>query len=114
MNGYHKFKGEKYIIEQFSPKTANICLTTPYYEGFVKEELQKEIKGVLKPIIDKFDILDKDYIIFIDATENINKEAKHNDTKIEIWLKFKKDMKFKEKIKFITENVISFLQNIIP
>lgn len=104
MNGYHKLQGENYLIEQYTPLTANICLRKPYEEGFVKEDLHREIKGVLRPILANSDVFEKEYLIYIYNPEKIVETSeKHNDTKIEIYFKFKNELKFKQKVSIINE-----------
>ena len=109
--GVKHYKGNNYLIEQYTPNTACISLKKPFVEDFSGEDLRRKIRALLKPILEEIEIIDKHTLIFIDYSTDFipNKSYKHNDIKIEIHLKFLHNIKFKEKTSIINK----FIQKII-
>lgn len=103
--GFKHYKGENYLIEQYLPNTACILLNKPFVEDLSSDVLKKEIRGVLRPILEEIDVVDNNNLIYIDQTTEYihNKCHKHNDIKIQIHLKFLSDIKFKEKVSIINK-----------
>ena len=107
-------KTQEYQIEQYDENIASILIRKPYSKEFDDNQFKCQILAVLKPILANSEVLAKDYIVLVDSTTNVfKKEYSHYDTKVEIYLKFKKKIPFKEKVQYLEENVINFIISII-
>ena len=109
--GVKHYKGDNYLIEQYTPNTACISFKKPFVEDFSGDALKKQIKTLLRPILEENEVIDNYALIFIDYSTDFipNKCYKHNDIKIQIHLKFLHNIKFKEKTSIINK----FIQKII-
>jgi hypothetical protein len=105
------YKGDNYLIEQYTENVACISLYKPFVEDFSADMFKREFKALLKPILAEYDMIDNNYLLYVDySTEFMrNKSYKHNDIKIQIHLKFLHNIKFKEKLSIINK----FIQKII-
>lgn len=81
-------------------------------EGFIKKEFEKEIRAILKPFLGN-SYLDDTVLIYTDVSTQLVEGRKHNDIKIEIYLKFHSGIKFKDKVQFLEESIIHSLINFI-
>lgn len=105
---HHKTKD--YLIEQYDENIASILTKKPYDKEFDDNQFKCQILAVLKPILANSEVLAKDCIVLVDSTNNVTKkEYSHYDTKVEIYLKFKNKIPFKEKVAYLEENVINFI-----
>lgn len=109
--GVKHYKGDNYLIEQYTPNTACISFKKPFVDDFSGDVLKKQIKALLRPILEENEVIDNYALIFIDYSTDFipNKCYKHNDIKIQIHLKFLHNIKFKEKTSIINK----FIQKII-
>ena len=112
--GVKHYKTAEYTIEQYNEETAVILLTKPFDKEFDANAFKCQISAVLKPILANSDDIDTNHLIFIESTKNIleDREYKHNKTRIEIYLKFLKKLKFKEKVHIIENLIIPDLLNV--
>lgn len=107
--GIKHYKGENYLIEQYTPNTACILIQKPFVEDFIIKDFETKIKAVLKPILEESETLDNNILIYVDMSTKLAKERKHNDIKIQIYFKFNKALKFKEKVKELESVIIPYI-----
>lgn len=107
------YKTKAYTIEQYDENIASILMRKPYDKEFDVNQFKRQILALLMPILRDSEELSTDCIVLVDSTANvINKDYTHNDTRVEIYLKFLKQLPFKEKVKYIENNLINFILNI--
>lgn len=112
--GVKHYKTDGYLIEQYNENTAVILLEKPFDKEFNTNTFKRQISAVLRPILANSEHLYTKHLIFIDKPEyNPYQKRKQNNIKIEIHFIFKQKLKFKDKVKYLEENVIKNILKLV-